>query len=96
MTVAQIKLKLYEAQKGRDALRVSVLGYLLAAINNAEIAFRTQGKMLGAADVESIIEKQIEQRVDSIQSYKAGNRQDLVDNEAAEMRILKELLDDAQ
>jgi uncharacterized protein len=41
------------------------------------------------ADIVGVIAKEIKQREDSIEAYKAGHRQDLVDKETAEMNILK-------
>ncbi len=41
------------------------------------------------ADILGVIAKEIKQREDSMTAYKAGNRQDLVDKESAEMVILK-------
>jgi len=37
-----------------------------------------------------VIKKQIKQRNDSIENYKMGNRQDLVDKETAELKLLEE------
>ena len=42
-----------------------------------------------AAVLQKVIAKEIKQREDSIEAFKKGNRQDLVDKESAEMAILK-------
>ncbi len=77
------------AMKGGDRKRRSVIQLVRAAIKNAEIA---KQKTLDDADVLGIISKEIKQRKESIEEFKKGNRQDLVDKEAAEMAILLEYL----
>jgi len=58
----------------------------MAAINNAEIA--RQAKMEDS-DIFGVISKEIRQRRESIEAFKQGNRQDLVDKEAAEIEVLQ-------
>ncbi len=77
------------AMKGGDRNRRSVIQLVRAAIKNAEIA---KQKTLDDADVLGIIAKEIKQRKESIEEFKKGNRQDLVDKEAAEMAILLEYM----
>lgn len=92
MILDTLKSQLISAQKSRDELRVSVLRYLFAAVKNREIELRSQKVELTDEHILKVIQKQIKQREDSITNYKAGNRQDLVDKETAEMNILKEYL----
>ncbi len=92
MIVDQLKVQLKEAMIARDSVRVSVIRFLNAAITNKEIELRSQGIELIDKHVVKVIEKQIKQRKDSIENYKSGNRQDLVDKENAELVILEELL----
>lgn len=77
------------AMKGGDRNRRSVIQLVRAAIKNAEIA---KQKTLDDADVLGIVAKEIKQRKESIEEFKKGNRQDLVDKEAAEMAILLEYM----
>ncbi len=87
-----MRAKLIEYMKSRDTERVGVLRMLITAINNKEIDFRTQNLVLEDKHVVKVIKKEIKQRLDSIESYEKGGRQDLADKEKAEMEILKELL----
>ena len=80
---------LKQAMKSGDNVRRSVLRLLLAAIKNAEIARRAD---LEEGDILGIIAKESRQRQESIDAFKQGNRQDLVDKEEAELAILKEYL----
>jgi uncharacterized protein YqeY len=79
-----------QAMKDRDALKVSTLRFLMAALKNARI-----DKMVPKiedADVLQVIKKQIKQRQESIEQFTQANRKDLADKEAAELAILKEYL----
>jgi uncharacterized protein YqeY len=78
-----------QAMKSGDKLRLSVLRMALAAIQNTEIA---QQSTLEDADVLGVIAKEARRRNESIESFKQGNRQDLVAQEEAELAVLNEYL----
>jgi len=80
---------LKRAMKGGDRVRTSVIRLTMAAIKNAEIARQAS---LNDTDILGIIAKQVKQRQESIESFKQGNRPDLVAQEEAEMAILNEYL----
>ena len=80
---------LKRAMKGGDRVRTSVIRLTMAAIKNAEIARQAS---LNDGDILGIIAKQVKQRQESIESFKQGNRPDLVAQEEAEMAILNEYL----
>ena len=88
----EVKLKqrltndLKQAMKGGDTVRRSTIRLLMASINNAEIAKRTT---LEDTDILGIIAKDVRQHQESIESFKQGNRQDLVAKEEAELAILQ-------
>jgi uncharacterized protein YqeY len=87
---ANLKQKLADdikqAMKGGDTVRRSALRLLMASINNAEIAKRAA---LEDADILGIIAKEVRQRQESIDSFRQGNRPDLVAKEEAEMAVLQ-------
>jgi uncharacterized protein len=89
---ANLKQKLNEdlrqSMRDRNELKTSTLRLLLSAIKYAEIKPDKQ-VILTDPEILGVIVKQIKQREDSIAAFKAGNRQDLVDKESAEMAILK-------
>jgi uncharacterized protein YqeY len=62
---------------------------LTAAIHNAEIARQAK---LEDSDILGVIAKEVRQRRESIEAFKQGNRQDLVDKEQAELAVLQEYL----
>jgi uncharacterized protein YqeY len=70
--------------------RVGTLRLINAAIKSADIDARPSGKdKITDADILGVLAKMIKQRRDSIEQYRAGGRQDLVDKEAAEIRIIE-------
>lgn len=77
---------LKQAMRGGDTVKRSTLRLLIASIHNAEIAKRAA---LDDAGILGIIAKEVRQRQESIESFKQGNRQDLVDKEEAEMAVLQ-------
>jgi uncharacterized protein YqeY len=79
-----------EAMKNRDALKVSTLSFLRAQFIN--LAMEKKKKSLDDSDCVVVIKKLIKQHQDSIEQFKLGNRQDLVDKEAKELEILKSYL----
>lgn len=84
-----VKAKLTEdmktAMKAKDTARLSTIRMLISAIKNKEI---DQRRELTEDDVASVISTAVKQRRDSIEQFKAGGRQDLVDKEEAEVAVL--------
>jgi len=76
-----------EAMKNRDGLKSSVLNFLRAEFMNVAIAKKK--KNLDDSDCLAVTRKQIKQREESIEQFKKGNRPDLADKEAEELKILK-------
>ncbi len=72
-----------------DKLRVSVIRLLIALIKNREVEKRGP---LTEAEVLQAITASCKQRQDSIDQYRQGGRQDLVDKETAELAILQSYL----
>lgn len=79
-----------EAMKAKDALKVSTLSFLRSQLKN--VAIDKKKDKLDDNDAIAVIKKQIKQRQDSIDNFKAGNRLDLADKEQNELNILKSYL----
>lgn len=75
------------AMKAKNSLKVSVLSFLRAQLSY--LALEKNKKNLEDADCIGTIKKLIKQHQDSIEQFKAGGRQDLVDKETLELEILK-------
>ncbi|ABC80494.1 GatB/YqeY domain-containing protein [Anaeromyxobacter dehalogenans] len=74
------------AMREKDTLKLSVVRMLKSAVKYREIELM---KPLDDAGVQGVIASEIKRRRDSVEQYRAGNRQDLVDKEEAEIRILQ-------
>ena len=85
----QLAEDLKDAMRHGDETRKTALRLTIAAIKNAEVAAI---KQFENAEVIGVIGKQAKQRRESIDEFKKANRQDLVDKEAAELRVLETYL----
>lgn len=79
-----------EAQKAKDALRLSVFRMVKAEIKNKEID-KKQIK-LTEDEIIQVINSAIKKRRESVEMFQKGGRQDLVDKESKEISILLEFL----
>jgi len=77
------------AMRAKDAPRLLTIRGLLAALKQREVDERIE---LDDAAVVAIVDKLVKQRKDSIQQFGAGGRQDLVDKESAELKVLEAYL----
>ena len=78
-----------EAMKARDERRVGTLRMMNAAIKNADIAARGEGKEpLNEADLMSLFQKMIKQRQESADLYDKGARPELAAAERGEIEII--------
>jgi len=85
----QIQEDMKSAMRARSTELLGTIRLLLAAIKQREVDQRI---VLDDSQIIAIIDKMIKQRLDSIEQYQKGNRQDLADKEIAEMAILKKYL----
>jgi len=86
----KIMNEIKDAMRSKDSVKLGTLRFLQAAIKNREIEMRPTP--ITDDEVMAVIKKLVKQRKESIEQYKAGNRQDLVDQEAAELKILETYL----
>ena len=85
----QLRDDMKQAMRSGDKARLGVVRMALAAIQQREVDERIE---LDDAGVLGVIEKMIKQRRESVQQYRAGGRQDLVDKESAEIELLSAYL----
>ncbi|RZI43602.1 GatB/YqeY domain-containing protein [Herbaspirillum sp. HC18] len=81
----QITEDMKAAMRAKDSAKLGTIRLLTAAMKQKEVDERIE---LTDAHVLAIIEKMIKQRKDSITQFEAGGRQDLADNEKAELVVL--------
>src|SRR5919198_1054729 len=78
-----------DAMRKQDAVRLSTLRMLKAALVNREVE---RGRALDAAESLQVVVSLVKQRRDSIDQFVKGGRQDLADKEAAEIKVLEAYL----
>jgi uncharacterized protein YqeY len=74
------------AMRSGEKERLGVIRMITSAIKQREVDERIT---LDDSQVLSVLEKMIKQRKESLVQFKAGNRQDLVDKESAEITLLQ-------
>jgi uncharacterized protein len=74
------------AMRSGEKERLGVIRMITSAIKQREVDERIA---LDDAQVLSVLEKMIKQRKESLEQFKAGNRQDLVDKESSEITLLQ-------
>jgi len=84
-----LKTDLKTAMKARESLRVSTIKLILSDLKNQQIA--KQGPLDDAEEL-ALLSRQAKQRREAIEQYEKGGRQDLADNEAAELKIIETYL----
>jgi uncharacterized protein YqeY len=77
------------AMRAREQLRLDTIRGLKSAIKYREIEIM---KSLDDAGVLGVVASEIKRRRDSVEQYRAGNRQDLVEKEEAEIVVLQAYL----
>ena len=99
----QIREDFISAFKQKDNIKSSVLKMLQSEIRNAEIEKRAGIAKAGEPDIEDkskladdevikVISKEAKKRKEAIQAYKSGGREDLLEKELAELKIIEEFL----
>lgn len=89
----KIQSQIPDAMRAKDTVRLTTLRGVLSSFTNEAVA---QGKKpqdkLADGEAFVVIKRLVKQRKDSIEQFKKGGRQDLVENEEAELKILEEFL----
>ena len=86
--------ELSNSLKSGDKTRIHTLRLILAAIKDKEIASRSNGENdeISSDVVSGLLKKMIKQRNDSIEMFEKANRQELVQKEQEEVKIISEFL----
>src|SRR5690348_17044479 len=85
----RLSTEMKQAMKSRDTLRLSVIRMTLSAVKNRDIELR---KELDDTQITETIATLCKQRKESIRLFKEAGRQELVDKEEAELKVLLEFL----
>lgn len=82
----QLKEATKDAMRAKDKVKLGTIRMASAAIKQIEIDERTT---LDDDAIMQVLIKLVKQRNESIKQYKAAGRDDLVDQEAAEIKVLE-------
>jgi uncharacterized protein len=87
--VDEISAEIAVAMRAKDAVRLSALRMLKAALMNREVE---RGGTLSDDEARQVVTSLVKQRKDAIDQFTRGGRQDLADKETVEMRVLESYL----
>ena len=89
----KIETKLSEALKAKDKKTYPTLRLVVAAIKDTMIAKKIKDKKtLPDNDLIGLLKKMVKQRNDSCDAYKKAGRNELLENEMSEIKIINEFL----
>ena len=93
MIQEQIRKEIQEAMKARETLRLEVLRGMLTAFTNELVATkRTPQHILTDDEALAVIKRLTKQRIDSMEQFRKGDREELAEKEEAELAILQTYL----
>jgi hypothetical protein len=85
----RIESAMRDAMRARDQRRTSTLRMAMAAAKNRQIEL---GRALTDEDMVEVLSRQVKQRRESIEQFRAGGREEMARSEEAEAEILGEFL----
>ena len=89
----KIETKLGEALKSKDKKTYSTLRLVIAAVKDTMIAKKIRDKKtLPDNDLIGLLKKMVKQRNDSCEAYKKAGRNELLENEISEIKVINEFL----
>ena len=87
--VDELSASIADAMRKHDAIRLSTLRMLKAALTNREIE---RGHALDDSESQQVVASLVKQRKDSIEQFTKGGRQELADKEQSEIGVLEAYL----
>jgi len=87
--VEKVEKDLVQAMKAQEALRLSVLRMIKAALMNKKVE---RGKPLDDPEAFAVLRTLAKQRRESVEAFRKGGRDDLADKEEAEIKIVEAYL----
>ena len=86
---AKLNEEIVVAAKTKDKIRLSAIRMLKAALHNKEIDLM---RPLNESEILQILSAIVKQRKDSIEQFAKGGRNDLVEKEEAELKVVQEFM----
>jgi hypothetical protein len=85
----RLESDLKEALRAGDTTARDTIRFTLAALKNAEI---DKGRPLNPTEEIALLQREAKRRAESIEQFRAGKRQDLVEREEAQLAVLQRYL----
>jgi hypothetical protein len=86
---AKLNEEIAVAAKAKDKIRLSAIRLLKTALHNKEIDLM---RSLNESEILQILSVIVKQRKDSIEQFAKGGRNDLVEKEEAELKVVQEFM----
>jgi len=87
---------LKSSMRAGDAARTSTIRMILAKLKDTDIAARPKGvDKVSDDEIRQVLRGMIKSRRESVELYRQGKRQDLVDKEEAEIAVIESFLPQA-
>ena len=89
-----LKNALSDSMRAKDKNAVATLRLILAALKDRDIAARSKSETeaLGDGEIVSMLQTMVKQRRESIEMYVKGDRPELADKEAEEIKVIERFL----
>ena len=78
--------------KEKDSNSINTLRLIKSAIKDKEIFLRGKQDSLTDSDILSLLQSLVKQRKDSIEAFEKANRNDLIENELNEIKVIEMFL----
>ncbi len=78
--------------KEKDSNSINTLRLIKSAIKDKEISVRGKKDTLTDSDILSLLQSLVKQRKDSIEAFEKANRNDLIENELNEIKVIEMFL----
>ncbi len=78
--------------KEKDSNSINTLRLIKSAVKDKEIALRGKQDALTDSDILSLLQSLVKQRKDSIEAFEKANRNDLIEKELNEIKVIEMFL----
>ncbi len=78
--------------KEKDTNSINTLRLIKSAIKDKEISLRGKQDALTDSDILGLLQSLVKQRKDSIEAFEKANRNDLIENELNEIKVIEAFL----
>ena len=88
----KIEIHYNNSIKEKDSNSINTLRLIKSAIKDKEILVRGKQDALKDSDILSLLQSLVKQRKDSIEAFEKANRNDLIDTELNEIKVIEMFL----